>query len=94
MAVCNKEFGTTAHFIQPRVPDTLSNRFIPSYRILTHAVVTVDDDILVSERDLLRMSTVLRDRGYTQVVGPFPRWYESKTINEPGEEPKENLKYL
>ena len=94
MAVCNKDRGTTAHFLLPRVPDSLSNRFIPTYRILTHAVVTVDDDILVSDRDMLRMSTVLRNGGYNQVVGPFPRWYVSETIEEPGEEPKEHLKYL
>lgn len=75
MAGCNSELGTTVHFLYPRVPDSLSNRFIPTYRVLTETVMTVDDDILVSERDIERMSTVLRDTGYSRVVGPFPRWY-------------------
>eukprot|EP00038_Savillea_parva_P001123 m.101566 g.101566 ORF g.101566 m.101566 type:complete len:800 (+) comp10398_c0_seq1:235-2634(+) len=90
MAICNQKLGTTAHFLQPRVPDSLSNRFIPTYRVLTRAVMTVDDDILISERDMIRMSTVLAEGGYQQVVGPFPRWY-STSYDEDG---KRHLKYL
>lgn len=95
MAVCNAELGTTAHFLMPRVPDTLSNRFIPTYRILTNAVMTVDDDILITERDTVRMSTVLEAGGYNQVVGPFPRWYSTKNVKLDGEAGSvKQLKYL
>ena len=81
MAFCNQKRSTTVHFVYPRVPDSLSNRFIPTYRVLTETVITVDDDILVSERDIVRMVTVLIDSGFKRVVGPFPRWYERSTTN-------------
>lgn len=87
MAWCHPESTTSVHFLMPRVKDTLSNRFTPTYRIRTEAVVTVDDDILISERDVVRMATVLRDANYTAVVGPFPRWYSQR----PGQSP--SLKY-
>mmetsp|Transcript_34965 Transcript_34965/g.91533 ORF Transcript_34965/g.91533 Transcript_34965/m.91533 type:complete len:808 (+) Transcript_34965:319-2742(+) len=69
---------TTVHFLTPTVADTLSNRFTPTYRILTDIVVTVDDDIVVSAKDLARMAKVLRNQNLRRVVSPFPRWYDSK----------------
>jgi len=72
----------------PRVADSLSNRFIPTYRIRTKAVLTIDDDILISERDISRMEITLRTNNYSHVIGPFPRWYKER----PGKSPR--LKYL
>eukprot|EP00035_Acanthoeca_spectabilis_P039226 m.60300 g.60300 ORF g.60300 m.60300 type:complete len:816 (+) comp9500_c0_seq2:207-2654(+) len=80
MATCPGQgvHGTTVHFLAPAVADTLSNRFTPTYRIRTDIVVTVDDDIIVTARDLDRMAKVLRAQGLQRVVSPFPRWYDAK----------------
>eukprot|EP00038_Savillea_parva_P021253 m.33932 g.33932 ORF g.33932 m.33932 type:complete len:796 (-) comp5085_c0_seq1:109-2496(-) len=67
---------TTVHFVIPTVEDTISNRFIPTYRIRTDAVITVDDDMMASRRDLQRMEAVLRANDLQRVVGPYPRWYD------------------
>mmetsp|Transcript_34149 Transcript_34149/g.102972 ORF Transcript_34149/g.102972 Transcript_34149/m.102972 type:complete len:720 (-) Transcript_34149:733-2892(-) len=88
MAWCKAGSKTSVHFLMPRIKDSLSNRFIPTYRIRTAAVVTVDDDILVSERDMSRMATVLRTSKYSVVVGPFPRWYSERPQRTPA------MKYL
>lgn len=80
MATCPDQGvgGTTVHFLTPAVADTLSNRFTPTYRVRTDIVVTVDDDIIVTERDLARMAAVMRAQGLRRVVSPFPRWHDAK----------------
>lgn len=44
---------------------------------MTDVVVTVDDDIIVTARDLTRMETILRAQKLRRVVGPFPRWWDT-----------------
>lgn len=78
MGKCGLKSRTTVHFLIPRTVDSLSNRFTPTYRILTDVVVTVDDDISVTKRDLRRMAATLREQKLERVVGPFPRWHDSQ----------------
>jgi len=64
------------HFTRGSEKDTLMNRFGPSELIMTDAVATLDDDILIAEVDVVGMHQIWRQ--HTQrVVGPFARWYDN-----------------
>ena len=55
--------------------DSLLNRFTPTELILTPSVVTLDNDILVSEFDLMAMIRLWSLERH-KIVGPFVRWVD------------------
>jgi hypothetical protein len=56
---------------------SLVNRFAPTELITTEAVVTMDDGIIVSEKDLRGMHAAWK-RNPTRVVGPYAARYDHK----------------
>eukprot|EP00890_Picochlorum_soloecismus_P006588 jgi/Picsp_1/754/NSC_04243-R1_protein len=53
--------------------DSLNNRFFPDANIGTEAVLSVDDDLLVSCNDVLRVFAEWKSSGKHQLVGFLPR---------------------
>ena len=76
LGVCGSGGNTTVHFLVPNAADSLNNRFTPTYRVLTDVVVTIDDDIEVTEPDLVRMARILRAQRLQRIVSPYPRWHD------------------
>ena len=72
---CPGSYSKFIHFSTVPKVDSLANRFAPSELIITEAVATLDDDILVPAAEVKGMLQAWKENP-TMVVGPFCRWID------------------